>query len=124
MRPTSVLLCFGAMHIIAPSPTLSSEPVIGVPSAFDTNIYTRHKQARALTSWGSQTQPPSPVHEEKLPSVCLVTASEKDVIKRGEEGDGREEGREGGGDGERLLHLSQVRLGSQGSPKPFSFAKD
>lgn len=31
----------------------------------------------------------------------------------------------GGGKGraERLLHLSQVRLGARGSPKPFSFAE-
>lgn len=33
-----------------------------------------------------------------------------------ERGDGREEG---GGEGERLLHLSQVRLGSQGRQSPF-----
>lgn len=64
--------------------------------------------------------------EEKLQSIWFVTESKKDVIKRAEEGDVRQEGREGGreGGGERLLHLSQVRLGSQGSPKPFSFAKD
>lgn len=61
MRPTSVLLCFGAMHIIAPSPTLSSEPVIGVPSAFDTNIYTRHKQARAHTHRGAHKHNPHPL---------------------------------------------------------------
>lgn len=37
------------MHIIALSPASASEPVIGVPSAFDTNIYSTHKQTLTHT---------------------------------------------------------------------------
>lgn len=74
----------------------------------------------ALRSTGILFRSPSaaPDGKGKRKKVWLVTAGEKDVIRRGE--DGRKELREGG---EMLLHLSQVRLGSQGSPKPFSFAK-
>jgi len=62
---------FGAMHIIARSPASSSELLIGVPSEFDTNIYTTdaHQGARKHTD---PFQPP-PVCK-KFPSVRFVTA--------------------------------------------------
>lgn len=90
---------FGAMHIIALSPVSSSELLIGVPSAFDTNIYTTHKHMLTHTHRGTQKHtrllpiPPSHVHEEKLPSVRFVTASTKTSLSEGRRGDGREEGR-------------------------------
>ncbi|KAK1894236.1 Mannan endo-14-beta-mannosidase B [Dissostichus eleginoides] len=90
------------MHIIARSPASSSELLIGVPSEFDTNIYTTdaHQGARKHTD---PLQPP-PVCK-KFPSIRFVTAGHKDVIKQGEEGGMRGEG---AGEGERLLHLSQL----------------
>lgn len=66
----------------------------------------------------SAPHPLLPDGKGKKKKVWLVTAGEEDVTGEGE--DGRKELREGG---EKPLHLSQVRLGSQGSPKPFSFAK-
>lgn len=121
------------MHIIALSPASSSEPVIGVPSAFDTNIYTTRKHALAHTSGRSETHPPRcnplPCARGKVAERSVRHGQHKDVIKRGEEGGRRRGGErgegggrgreEGGGEGERLLHLSQVRLGSQGRRSPF-----
>ena len=107
-------------HNCSLSPVSSSEPLIGVPSAFDTNIYTTH------ASGCSETPPthtpslfPSLVHKggKKLQSVRFVTAGTKTSLSEGEEGeDGREEEEE---EAERLLHPSQVRLGSRGHRSPF-----
>lgn len=65
------------------------------------------------------SKPPSHVHREKLPSIRFVTARTKSSLGEGRWGTERrgKEREEGGG--ERLLHLSQVRLGSQGCQSPF-----
>lgn len=82
---------FGATHIIARSPALSSELLIGVPSAFDTNIYTTHKHThthiRVLRNTPAPFQTPSNVHQEKLQSVGFVTASTKTSLREGRLGE-------------------------------------
>uniref|UniRef100_A0A3B4YKH3 Secreted protein n=1 Tax=Seriola lalandi dorsalis TaxID=1841481 RepID=A0A3B4YKH3_SERLL len=65
--------------------------LIGVPSAFDTNIYTTHKHTRIhihthqkLAQCSETHQPlptPSHVHQEKLPGVRFVTASTKTSLR-------------------------------------------
>lgn len=58
-----------------------------------------------------------------LPTVRLGILESYRVFGSSQE-KGRESGRrESGAREERLLHLSQVRLGARGSPKPFSIAE-
>lgn len=107
---------FGAVHIIGLSPAPSSALAINVPSTFDTNIYTAHN-ARSETHPALRT--PLPCASGKVAERSVRHGLHKDVVRRREEGNGKERkgGEEGGG--ERLLHLSQVRLGSQGCQSPF-----
>lgn len=65
------------------------------------------------------TSTPYYVRQEKFQRVRFVTANTK-TLKDGRRGmeEYREEGSEEA-EGERLLHLSQVRLGSQGRWSPF-----
>lgn len=96
--------------------------VIGVPSAFDTNIYTTSSH----TSGCSETHPPiptpfPPVHERKLQSVRFVTASTKTSLNKGRRGVEEERG----GRKRKSEAASSVssEIGVTGSPEPFSPSK-
>lgn len=71
----------GAVHIIALSPTLSSEPVIGVPSAFDTNIYTTHKQTPTHVGMLPNTTIPFNPHPLCLRKSCRAFGSSRKAKK-------------------------------------------
>lgn len=71
---------------------------------------------------GTLTNTDLPLTPPPLPTVCLGILESYRVFGSSQEK--RESGRrESGGREERLLHLSQVRLGARGSPKPFSTAE-
>lgn len=110
MRPTGVLLCFRRNAHNCSLPRRPRSWWSACPLRL-TPIFTPH------TNKPSHTHAHIGVLRNKhIPSSWGKVAEHKDVIKGGEEDDGREEGREGR---ERLLHLSQVRLGSQGHRSPF-----
>ena len=117
---------FGAMHIIALSPASSSELLIGVPSAFDTNIYTTHThrgRSGNTPTPSKRPPPPSVCVREKVPERSVRHGRHKDVIKWGEEGWGGGGERRGGegreeGAGEAASSVSS-EIGVAGSPEPF-----